>query len=59
MRGWEVRNAYTFEEKGAILTQSVRNGFFFKKKSAKVCLFQRNALLLQPNSYQKTENRYD
>ena len=35
-----MRNAYTFEEKGAILTQSVRNGFFLKKSQQKFVCFR-------------------
>ena len=42
--------AYTFFEKGRILTQSVRKGNFEDKKQVKVCEVKQNVVILQPKT---------
>ena len=53
MRGREVRNAYTFDKKGVILTQSVKIDDFEDKKQVKVWRIEQNVVILQPKTNKK------
>ena len=47
MKGQDGRNAYTFDKKGAILTQSVKIDDFEDKKQVKVWRIEQNVVILQ------------
>ena len=50
MKGWGVRDAYTFDKKGVFSAQSVKTGDFEDKKQVKVWRIEHNVVILQPKT---------